>query len=139
MARKSVKQVRTAVHRKSQPPAGRLEAVKASFSTAEAKLAKQLKSLAKANRTRVEDATELIEKLQVRIEKERRRAVKELDARVKTVQHRVAKERKHLARLANDAVQSTLAGLNIPSRREVAELTRRVEELSRKIDALRRR
>jgi len=35
-------------------------------------------------------------------------------------------------------VQGALAALNIPSRREVHELTRRVEELSRKIDGFRR-
>ncbi len=138
MARKSVKKIRTTVHRKSQPTS-RLDAVKATLFTAEAEVAKQLKSLAKRNRIRVEDATEMLDQLQARLAKERRRALKQLETRVKSVQGRVAKERKHLAHLANDAVQSALAGLNIPSRREVAELTRRVEELSRKIDALRRR
>jgi len=38
----------------------------------------------------------------------------------------------------DDAVRRTLAALNIPSRNEVQELTRRVEELSRKIDRFRR-
>jgi polyhydroxyalkanoate synthesis regulator phasin len=36
------------------------------------------------------------------------------------------------------AVRRTLAALNIPSRHEVHELTRRVEELSRRIDRFRR-
>jgi glutathione S-transferase len=36
------------------------------------------------------------------------------------------------------AVQGTLAALNIPSRQEIHDLTRRVEELTRKIEGLRR-
>ncbi len=43
-----------------------------------------------------------------------------------------------MGRYADEAVQGALAALNIPSRREVHELTRRVEELSRKIDGFRR-
>jgi hypothetical protein len=36
-------------------------------------------------------------------------------------------------------VKRTLAALNIPSRREIQDLTHRVEELSRRIDRFRRR
>ena len=54
------------------------------------------------------------------------------------LQTRARKERRALARMVDDAVQRTLAALNIPSRQEVHQLTRRVEELSRKVDRFRR-
>ena len=74
-----------------------------------------------------------------RLEKERSKALKQLEAHLAMLQTRAKKERKALTRMADDAVQNTLAALNIPSRQEVQELTRRVEELSRKIDGFRRR
>jgi polyhydroxyalkanoate synthesis regulator phasin len=40
--------------------------------------------------------------------------------------------------VVENAVQATLARLNIPSRGEIQALTRKVDELSRKIDRLRR-
>jgi hypothetical protein len=41
--------------------------------------------------------------------------------------------------MVDDAVKRGLAAFNIPSRHEVAELTRKVDELSRKIDGFKRR
>jgi hypothetical protein len=43
-----------------------------------------------------------------------------------------------VGRRLDDAMLATLAALNIPSRREVSELTGKVETLSRKIDSFRR-
>jgi polyhydroxyalkanoate synthesis regulator phasin len=40
--------------------------------------------------------------------------------------------------MVDEAVQRTLAALNIPSRQEVHELTRRVEDLSRRVGGFRR-
>ena len=130
---------RTQVHRAAKAPQGRFATVTAALTTTEAEIQKQLKRLMKQNKVRVEDASRLLKDLQTRADKERRRAAKQLESRFHEVQKRVAHERKALARFANEAVQSALAGLNIPSRREIAELTRKVEELSRKIDALKRR
>jgi polyhydroxyalkanoate synthesis regulator phasin len=130
---------RTQVRRAAKAPQGRFAAVTAALGTTEAEIQKQLKRLMKQNKVRVEDASRLLKDLQTRADKERRRAAKELESRFHEVQKRVAHERKALVRFANEAVQSALAGLNIPSRREIAELTRKVEELSRKIDALKRR
>ena len=54
------------------------------------------------------------------------------------LQARARKERRVFTRAVENAVQRTLAALNIPSRHEVHELTRRIEELSRRIDRFRR-
>ena len=70
--------------------------------------------------------------------KERKRGMQELEARLKELQARVKKEGRNVAKLADEAVQSGLAALNIPSRSEVAELTRKVEELSKRVGTLRR-
>jgi polyhydroxyalkanoate synthesis regulator phasin len=64
--------------------------------------------------------------------------VKQFEARLALLQARARKERRAFTRAVEDAVQRTLAALNIPSRREVHELTRRIEELSRRIDRFRR-
>ena len=109
------------------------------LSSAEKEMEKQVRGLLKRNKISSKEAQILLKDVQVRFEKQRKRAMKELDARLKTLQARVKKERKVVARLVEDAVQGTLAALNIPSRQEVSELTRKVDELSRKIDAFKRR
>ena len=109
------------------------------LASAEAEAEKQLRKLIRQNRIRVEDASELLEGLQRRFDKQRRKAGRDMERRLKVLQARVKKERRALSKMANEAVQSALATFNIPSRREIAELTRKVEELSRKIDSLRRR
>jgi polyhydroxyalkanoate synthesis regulator phasin len=109
------------------------------LASAETEVQKQLRSFVRRNRMRVEDASELLDGLQRRFDKQRKQTTRELESRFKALQSRVKKERHALSKMANDAVQSALASFNIPSRREVAELTRKVEELSRKIDSLRRR
>jgi hypothetical protein len=59
-------------------------------------------------------------------------------ASLRVLQARVLRERETVARAAEDAVQRALAALNIPSRQEVQELSRKVDELSRRIEAFRR-
>jgi polyhydroxyalkanoate synthesis regulator phasin len=115
------------------------DATLASLSSAEAAVEKEVKTLLRKNKIRVEDASELLASVEKRFVRERKRALKQIEGRLSTLQTRVRKERKHLTKLANDAVQGALSSFNIPSRREVAELTRKVDELSRKIDTLRRR
>jgi poly(hydroxyalkanoate) granule-associated protein len=55
-----------------------------------------------------------------------------------SLQARLVRERETVTRAAEDAVQRALAALNIPSRHEVQELSRKVDELSRRIEAFRR-
>ncbi len=66
---------------------------------------------------------------------ERRSALKRIDAGLTLIQERVEKERKTVSRVAEETARRTLAALNIPSRREIATLTRKVDELSRRIGA----
>ena len=109
------------------------------LSAAEAEVQKQLKSLLKRNKMSVDDATTLLRQFQARVAKERAKRMKELEARAGAVQSRVQRESRNAGRFVAEAVQSTLAALNIPSRKEVAELTRKVDALSKKIDKLRKK
>jgi polyhydroxyalkanoate synthesis regulator phasin len=72
------------------------------------------------------------------MERERRRAVAGLESSLQAVQARLDREGKALGRSVRETVQSTLAALDIPSREEIARLTRRVEALSRRLDARKR-
>jgi polyhydroxyalkanoate synthesis regulator phasin len=80
-----------------------------------------------------------LESLRARVERERKKAVRQLEGRLKELQSRIGKERRNVARMVEDGVQSALAALNIPSRQEVADLTAKVEQLSKKIDKVRRK
>ncbi len=101
---------------------------------AEADLEKQVRHMIKKNKV-AGDAADAFKELRGRLNRERRKVAKELDTRLSGLQARVKKERKALSHLVDDAVHGALVALNIPSRKEVAELTRKVDELSRKIDA----
>lgn len=100
---------------------------------------KQLRELLKRNKIGSRDAAVALKDLRVRAEKERRKALSLLDKQLKSLQTRLKKERRALGRVVQDAVQSTLAAFNIPSRREIGELTRKVDALSQKLDTRRRR
>jgi polyhydroxyalkanoate synthesis regulator phasin len=107
--------------------------------TAEAKVERQVRSLVRKNRISSKDAAAFLSGLQGRVESERRRAFKTIDHGLKTLQARVRRESHAASRLAEETVRRTLAALNIPSRREILELTHKVDELSRKIGSLKRR
>lgn len=109
------------------------------LAVAEQELTRQVRGLLERNKIDVDDAGRMLKRFRARLDKERRRGAKELDARLAALQARLQKERRNVARLAAEGVQSALAALNIPSRREVTELTRKVEQLSKKIDRLRRK
>ena len=108
------------------------------LAAAEQEAERQVRRLIKRNRLDAADAKELLATLGSRVARERRRLRADLAARLKGFEARVKKERRALGQIVDETVRGTLAALNIPSRREVAELTRRVEELTRKIDAFRR-
>jgi poly(hydroxyalkanoate) granule-associated protein len=105
---------------------------------AEGDVEKQVRQLLAQNRIDASDAGTLLKTVNKAITRGRHSAVKELEARVGAVQERIASERDALRRAIDDGVQSTLATFNIPSRKEVSELTHKVDALSRKIDALRK-
>jgi polyhydroxyalkanoate synthesis regulator phasin len=108
------------------------------LTSAEENLEKQVRRLLKRNKITTKDASAMLKDVGALIGRERRKALKDLDGRMKALQARVRKERKTVSRTVNDAVQAALSAVNIPSRHEVHELTRKVDELSRKIDRFKR-
>jgi polyhydroxyalkanoate synthesis regulator phasin len=106
--------------------------------TAEANVEKKVRALVKKSGIDTRKAKATLAAWRNRLERERRRALKRFESELSLVQSRAKKERRAMARMVDDAVQGALAALNIPSRKEVHELTRRVEDLSRKIDGFRR-
>ncbi len=109
------------------------------LASAEGAMETQIKGLLKKNKIDTREAAAMLRDFGARVGKERKKALKQIEGRVSTLQARVRKERKVVGRMVDDAVKSALAAFNIPSRSEVAELTRQVEALSRKIDDLKRR
>jgi len=116
----------------------RWDATVAALGEAEAAVEKQVKLLMKKNRIEPGDAATMLKDVRSRLEIERKKRMKQFDSRMKQLQSRFKKERKVVGRRVDDAVLATLAALNIPSRREVSDLTAKVETLSRKIDSFRR-
>jgi hypothetical protein len=109
------------------------------LTTAEQEVEKQIGQLLKRNRIQARDAAGILRELGSRADVERRKAMKELEARLGTLQTRMKNERKVVGRAVGEAVTGALASLNIPSRREVTELTRKVDQLGAKIDTFRKR
>lgn len=107
--------------------------------SAEREVEKQVRAALKRNKIGGQDAAAVLKSLGARFERERVKARRNVTAQLAILQARMRKERKVAGKRAAGAVQQALAALNIPSRREVFELTKKVEELSRKIDALKRR
>ena len=108
------------------------------LTSAEGNIEKQVRVLLKRNKISTKDASAMLKDLRTLIDRERKKRLRELESRLSNLQGRLRKERKVLARMVNEAVEGTLATFNIPSRHEVAELTRKVDQLSRKIDAFKR-
>jgi polyhydroxyalkanoate synthesis regulator phasin len=109
------------------------------LTAAEQVVEKQVRELLKKNRISSKDASRLLRELGSRAEVERRKAVKELEATLGTLQSRMKKERKVVGKAVGEAVTGALSSLNIPSRREVMELTKKVDQLGAKIDSYRKR
>ena len=107
------------------------------LASAEAEMQRQIGQLLKRNKLTPADASAALQDLQERISRERKSAMKQVEARLDEVQGRLTQERQNVGRVVDDAVRGALVAFNIPSRKEVAELTRKVDELSRKIDGFR--
>lgn len=73
-----------------------------------------------------------------RLGQQGRKARKQALARLAELQQRARRDGRALGRSVDDAVARALAALNIPTRQEVQELSRRVEGLSARVDRLRR-
>lgn len=106
---------------------------------AEAEIEKQVRAALKRNKIGGREAATVLRELGARFEKERQKARKGLESQLATLRTRVRTGGKAAGRRVGEAVEQALAALNIPSRREVADLTKKVGELSKKIDVLKRR
>lgn len=128
--------------RKTAPkPAGtadvlrqRWQAALKSLAAAEAEVEAQWKQLVKKSGLSGKDAGKALAELRVRFDRERKRALAGLETGAQRLQERVKEEGAVLSGKANQAMRNALVAFNIPSREEVAALTRKVDELSRKID-----
>jgi hypothetical protein len=104
--------------------------------SAQDEVEKQLQAFRKKQRIAGKDAASVMRSLKERFAQERSKVVAELETEMTGLQARLSKERKVLSKTVGDAVRGTLAAFNVPSRKEVVELTRKVDQLSRKIDSL---
>ena len=106
--------------------------------SAEAEAERQLRRILARNKIKPADARTALLAFRARVEKQRQKAGRELETKLAALQQRLRRDGKSLGRAVGEAVRGTLVALNIPSRREVSELTSKVDELSRKIDGYRR-
>lgn len=115
-----------------------LKDTRKALTSAETTVEKQVRGLIKRTGVDTKKATTALRDWNARLERERKKAVKQIEGRVAEWQARAKKERRVIGRRVEEAVQNALAALNIPSRDEVHELTRKVEELSHRIERFRR-
>src|SRR4029079_17408701 len=108
------------------------------LTTAEQEVERQVRDLLQRNRITSKDAAAVLRDLGSRAEVERRKAMKDLESRLGSLQKRMKKERKGVGQAVGEAVTGALASLNIPSRREVMDLTKKVDQLGSKIDKFRK-
>jgi polyhydroxyalkanoate synthesis regulator phasin len=108
------------------------------LTSAEAQAERRLRRLVARNRVTPAEARAILDSFRTRVQKGRRRAARQLGARLSALQVRLRHDGKNLGRMVDQAVRGTLAALDIPTRHEVSQLTRKVDELSRKLDGFRR-
>ena len=114
------------------------DATVAAVTSAEAEAERQLRRVLARNNIQPAAAKAALNGFRDRVAKQRRKAGREVEAKLADLQQRLRRDGRTLGRAVGEAVRGTLAALNIPSRREVSELTSKVDELSRKIDGYRR-
>jgi poly(hydroxyalkanoate) granule associated protein phasin len=112
------------------------QAAMKSLTAAEAEAEKQFRHF--VTRSKVgQNGTRALRELGQRLERERKKAARQMEGRLARLQGRLNQERRNLGRRVEATVQRALISVNIPSRQEVRQLSRKVDELSRKIDSVR--
>lgn len=106
--------------------------------TAEASVGRKVAELVEQSGLDARDVLKQAEAWRSRLGREGRSARKRAMARLAELQKRARRDGRQIRSGVDDAVARALAALNIPSRREVQELSRRVEQLSARIDRMRR-
>ena len=106
--------------------------------SAEGALGRRVAELARRGGIDTSRLASRVDALRSRLDRDGRKARKRVEARLQQLQKRALQERRTLSRAADGAVARALAALNIPTHRELRELSRRVEQLSNRVAALRR-
>jgi hypothetical protein len=103
------------------------------LASAEARLEPALKTLIGRAAIDLRQAAETLNGWRGRVREERRTAFQQLEQGLSRLQSRARKERHALAGTVANAVRGTLVRLDIPTRRELVALTRKVDELSARL------
>jgi hypothetical protein len=106
--------------------------------SAEQRVSRKVAQLVQQSGLPTREVVKRAEALRTRLGQQGRQARKLALARLAALQQRARRDGRFLGRSIDDAVARALAALNIPTRQEVQELSRRVERLSARVDKLRR-
>jgi poly(hydroxyalkanoate) granule-associated protein len=106
--------------------------------SAEATVGKRVAALVKRSGLEPREVMRQAELWRARLDREGKKARKRVQARLVELKQRAGRDRRSLTRSVDDAVARALAALNIPSRHEIQQLSRRVEQLSQRVGARRR-
>lgn len=121
---------------------GRLESTwndtREALRSAETIVGKRVAALVQRSGLEPREVMRQAELWRARIDSEGKKARKRVQARLVELKQRARRDRHSLARSVDEAVARGLAALNIPTRQEVQQLSRRVEQLSSRIATLRR-
>ena len=138
-ARKPARRKATRRRRPGSPLQRTWKDTRRALTSAEATVEKRVRDLVRRSGVDTRPAAAALKAWRTRLDRERRKALKQVEGRLAQFQARARKEQRVVGRTVDAAVRRTLAALNIPSRHEIRELSRRVDTLSRKIDGFRRR
>ncbi len=106
--------------------------------SAEERVSRKVAELVEQSGLPTREVVKRAEAWRTRLGQQGRKARKQALARLAELQQRARRDGRALGRGVDDTVARALAALNIPTRQEVQELSRRVERLSARVDRLRR-
>lgn len=115
-----------------------LKDAKSALVHAEGALARRVAAFARRQGIDTKQLARRADRWRVRLDHEGRRARKGIEARFTELHQRARRDRRMLARAADGAVARTLGALNIPTRSEIQQLSRRVEQLANRVGSQRR-
>jgi len=122
-------------------PRGRLEKTwndtRRALRSAELTVGKRVAALVQRSGLEPREVMRQAELWRGRLDREGKKARKRVEARLVQLKHRATRDRRSLSKSVDDAVERALGALNIPTRREVQQLQRRVEELKARVERLR--
>ena len=122
-------------------PRGRLEKTwndtRRALRSAEVTVGKRVAALVQKSGLEPREVMRQAQLWRSRLDREGKKARKRVAARLVQLKHRATRDRRSLSKSVDDAVARALGALNIPTRREVQQLQRRVEELKLQVERLR--